>query len=134
MTMKKVLMKTTTPIPTGPTGVCASANGGRMKEKNAPPIITSARLPATKASKSRSRATARKPRAPSLADGASARPPRDPRRELPGRTAARVRHRCDGRAADGRQTEFNFQVGNFNFHAGVYSWLVVNSFKAQYRG
>ena len=26
-------MKTTTPIPTGPTGVCASANGGRMKEK-----------------------------------------------------------------------------------------------------
>src|SRR5881392_1757694 len=50
--MKKVLMKTTTPIPTGPTGVCASANGGRMKEKNAPPIITSARLPAIKASNS----------------------------------------------------------------------------------
>src|SRR4249920_295838 len=60
--------------PNGPTGVCASANGGRMLEKNAPPIITSARLPAIKASKSRSRATARKPRAPSLADGASARP------------------------------------------------------------
>src|SRR2546425_344283 len=69
-TMKKVLMNTTTPIPTGPTGVCATANGGRMKEKNAPPIITSARLPAIKASKSRSRATARKPRTPSRADEA----------------------------------------------------------------
>jgi hypothetical protein len=31
-------------------------------------------------------------------------------------------------------TEFNFQVGNFNFHSTVYSWLVVNGFKAQYRG
>src|SRR5204863_447881 len=50
--MKKVLMKRTTPIPTGPTGVCACANGERMKEKNAPPIITSARLPAIKANKS----------------------------------------------------------------------------------
>ena len=32
------------------------------------------------------------------------------------------------------ETEFNFQVGNFNFHASVYSWLVVNGFKAQYKG
>src|SRR5919197_939687 len=32
-TMKKVLMKTTTPISPAPTGVCATANGGRMLEK-----------------------------------------------------------------------------------------------------
>ena len=39
-----------------------------MLEKNAPPIITGARLPAINASKSRSRAAARKPREPSLAE------------------------------------------------------------------
>ena len=32
------------------------------------------------------------------------------------------------------ETEFNFQVANFNFHSESYSWLVVSSFKAQYRG
>jgi hypothetical protein len=32
------------------------------------------------------------------------------------------------------ETEFNFQVGNFNFHASVYQWLVVSGFKAQYKG
>jgi Bacterial Ig domain/PKD domain len=31
-------------------------------------------------------------------------------------------------------TEFNFQLGGFNFHSTAYSWLVVNGFKAQYRG
>src|SRR5437660_595725 len=47
--MKKVLMKTTTPISPAPTGVCATANGGRKVEKNAPPIIRSAMVPADKA-------------------------------------------------------------------------------------
>jgi hypothetical protein len=32
------------------------------------------------------------------------------------------------------ETEFNFQVGNFNFHASVYQWLVVSGFKSQYKG
>jgi hypothetical protein len=32
------------------------------------------------------------------------------------------------------ETEFNFQVANFNFHSESYDWLVVSSFKAQYRG
>ncbi len=32
------------------------------------------------------------------------------------------------------ETEFNFTVGNFNFHSDTYQWLVVSSFKAQYRG
>ena len=32
------------------------------------------------------------------------------------------------------ETEFNFQVGNFNFHSDTYSWLVVSGYKAQYRG
>ncbi len=32
------------------------------------------------------------------------------------------------------ETEFNFQVGNFNFHSEAYSWLVVSSYKAQYKG
>jgi hypothetical protein len=32
------------------------------------------------------------------------------------------------------ETEFNFQVANFNFHGDVYQWLVVSGFKAQYRG
>jgi hypothetical protein len=32
------------------------------------------------------------------------------------------------------ETEFNFQVGNFNFHSDSYQWLVVSSYKAQYRG
>ncbi len=32
------------------------------------------------------------------------------------------------------QTEFQFQVGNLNFHSETYRSLVVSSFKAQYRG
>jgi hypothetical protein len=32
------------------------------------------------------------------------------------------------------ETEFNFQVGNFNFHSDAYNWLVVSGFKAQYKG
>src|SRR5439155_10425929 len=32
------------------------------------------------------------------------------------------------------ETEFNFQVGNFNFHASIYQWLVVSGFKSQYKG
>ncbi len=32
------------------------------------------------------------------------------------------------------QTEFQFQVGNLNFHSEVYQWLVVAGPKAQYKG
>ncbi|MBI4888823.1 MAG: MBG-2 domain-containing protein, partial [Acidobacteria bacterium] len=32
------------------------------------------------------------------------------------------------------QTEFQFQVGNLNFHSTVYEWLVVAGEKAQYKG
>ena len=32
------------------------------------------------------------------------------------------------------ETEFNFQAGNFNFHAATYEWLVVSGPKAQYKG
>jgi hypothetical protein len=32
------------------------------------------------------------------------------------------------------ETEFQFQVGNFNFHSTSYDWLVVSGPKAQYRG
>ena len=32
------------------------------------------------------------------------------------------------------ETEFQFQVGNFNFHSEAYSWLVVSGYKAQYKG
>jgi hypothetical protein len=32
------------------------------------------------------------------------------------------------------ETEFNFQVGNFNFHSTVYEWLVVAGPNAQYKG
>jgi hypothetical protein len=32
------------------------------------------------------------------------------------------------------ETEFNFQVGNFNFHSTAYSWLVVSGYRAQYKG
>ena len=63
-------MKKTTPISPGPTGVCASANGARMLEKNAPPAITSTMLAAIRMRKSRSRATARKPVLLSLAGAA----------------------------------------------------------------
>ena len=31
-------------------------------------------------------------------------------------------------------TEFQFQVGNLNFHSELYTWLVVSGFKAQYKG
>ena len=53
-TMKKVLMKMTTPIAPGPTGVCVFANGARMLEKSAPPVITSTMLAAIRMRKSRS--------------------------------------------------------------------------------
>jgi PKD domain len=39
----------------------------------------------------------------------------------------------NGRPPSG-QTEFNFQVANFNFHSELYQWLVVSSFKAQFKG
>jgi hypothetical protein len=32
------------------------------------------------------------------------------------------------------ETEFQFQVGNFNFHSESYNWLVVSGYKAQYKG
>jgi hypothetical protein len=32
------------------------------------------------------------------------------------------------------ETEFQFQVGNLNFHSTVYEWLVVSGPKAQYKG
>jgi len=32
------------------------------------------------------------------------------------------------------ETEFNFQVGNMNFHSTAYTWLVVSGWKAQYKG
>jgi hypothetical protein len=32
------------------------------------------------------------------------------------------------------ETEFNFQVANFNFHASVYQWMVVSGSQAQYKG
>jgi hypothetical protein len=32
------------------------------------------------------------------------------------------------------ETEFQFQVGNLNFHSTAYSWLVVSGYKAQYKG
>jgi hypothetical protein len=52
--MKKVLMKKTTPISPGPTAVCAFANGARMLENSAPPVITSTMLAAIRMRKSRS--------------------------------------------------------------------------------
>ncbi len=57
--MKKVLLQTTMPISPGPAGVCAFANGARMLENSAPPVITSAMLAAIRMRKSRSWATAR---------------------------------------------------------------------------
>jgi hypothetical protein len=32
------------------------------------------------------------------------------------------------------ETEFNFQLGNMDFHSTAYQWLVVSGFKAQYKG
>jgi hypothetical protein len=32
------------------------------------------------------------------------------------------------------ETEFNFQLGNFNFHSTSYDWLVVSGALAQYKG
>jgi len=40
----------------------------------------------------------------------------------------------NGNGPPSGETEFNFQVANFNFHSESYSWLVVSTFKAQYRG
>ena len=32
------------------------------------------------------------------------------------------------------ETEFQFQVGNLDFHSTVYEWLVVSGARAQYKG
>jgi PKD repeat protein len=40
----------------------------------------------------------------------------------------------NGQSIPTGETEFQFQVANFNFHSTVYEWLVVSSFKGQYRG
>jgi hypothetical protein len=32
------------------------------------------------------------------------------------------------------ETEFNFQVGNLNFHSTSYDWLVISGTQAQYKG
>jgi hypothetical protein len=32
------------------------------------------------------------------------------------------------------ETEFNFQVGNLNFHSSSYDWLVISGTQAQYKG
>jgi hypothetical protein len=32
------------------------------------------------------------------------------------------------------ETEFQFQIANFNFHSENYSWLVVSGYKAQFKG
>ena len=39
-----------------------------------------------------------------------------------------------GRNTPDGSTEFNFKVGNLNFHSTVYEWLVVSGAKAQYKG
>ncbi|HKZ26020.1 MAG TPA: hypothetical protein VJ398_09550 [Acidimicrobiia bacterium] len=39
-----------------------------------------------------------------------------------------------GAATPEGQTEFQFQVGNLNFHSSSYQWLVVAGSKAQYKG
>jgi hypothetical protein len=39
-----------------------------------------------------------------------------------------------GATAPDGQTEFQFQVANFNFHSELYQWLVVAGAKAQYKG
>ena len=43
------------------------------------------------------------------------------------------RYKKGANTPDG-QTEFNFQVANFNFHSTSYEWLVVAGAKAQYKG
>ena len=44
-----------------------------------------------------------------------------------------ARYRKGAHVPEG-QTEFQFQVGNVNFHSSAYEWLVISGFKAQYRG
>jgi len=39
-----------------------------------------------------------------------------------------------GQSAPTGETEFQFQVANFNFHSVAYDWLVVAGAKAQYKG
>jgi hypothetical protein len=39
-----------------------------------------------------------------------------------------------GAAVPTGQTEFQFQVANFNFHSESYQWLVIAGAKAQYKG
>ena len=50
------------------------------------------------------------------------------------RTSASTRSTRRARTVPTGETEFNFQVGNFNFHSEAYSWLVVSGYKAQYKG
>lgn len=39
-----------------------------------------------------------------------------------------------GRQVPDGETEFQFRAAGFNFHGGVYQWLVVSGSRAQYRG
>ena len=39
-----------------------------------------------------------------------------------------------GATAPTGETEFQFQVGDLNFHSTLYDWLVVSGAKAQYKG
>jgi hypothetical protein len=39
-----------------------------------------------------------------------------------------------GQSVPTGETEFQFQVGNVNFHSAAYQWLVVAGAKAQYKG
>src|SRR5579863_380981 len=98
-TTKRVLMRKTTPISPGPAGVCALANGGRMLEKNAPPIITSTMLAAIRMRKSRSHA--HPPLVITCADWPS--PPIQQSCVQSSRTLDRVKVLCDGRTVADHQ-------------------------------
>ena len=39
-----------------------------------------------------------------------------------------------GAAIPTGETEFQFQVANFNFHSATYEWLTVSGARAQYKG
>jgi hypothetical protein len=43
------------------------------------------------------------------------------------------RYKRGAREPEG-STEFNFSVGNMNFHSSTYQWLVISGARAQYRG
>ena len=54
---------------------------------------------------------------------------------LVGQGELRLRRQVpEGREDAERQTEFQFQAGNLNFHSTVYEWLVVAGAKAQFKG